>query len=107
MCIAAAAGSYALCQRSGLSLPLGLGVQSRHAMPHARTITWPAASVATGDRSASRAARLSDVAQTQREFGSKIASTATARAMAIGLSTMPGQASTTEAQETSEFGFER
>jgi DNA-directed RNA polymerase specialized sigma24 family protein len=114
MCVAGAAGSYEVCQRVGIAIPLGLGASQAHVyherrVMRERVVSLPAG-VAYGHPARARRV-LSDVAQIQLEFAPHRAHIATVPpAPASSLTTgseLPSQSSTTVAQEASEFGFER
>jgi DNA-directed RNA polymerase specialized sigma24 family protein len=131
VCVAGAAGSYAVCARLGVLPAVGLGRAPAHVAAPRRTVAaaLPAhAGVKAGARVAVGAAavapspvrhvHLSAVAQIRREFGTPLGHAAArsdtgggaprpAGASAAGLAATPRATAAQVRQEQAEFGFEK
>jgi DNA-directed RNA polymerase specialized sigma24 family protein len=115
LCIAGAAGGYAVCERIGsvmLAAPkVGLTQTHRHVRPAntTRIVTRPSLTVAA----LHDAHPLTVVAQVKREFGAhRVRITASSMDVAATSASspapvLPGQSASTVRQEATEFGFER
>jgi hypothetical protein len=108
MCIAGAAGSYAVCQRVGITFPLHLGAQ--HVRPYYRS-PRKSHTVVYADQRHTRLAWnapvLSEIDQIEREFASRRAELAAAASQPLEGKALPAQSAGSVAQEATEFGFER